>query len=150
MYHTIVKRIAVKNFERVNQRDFDSLLKDCAPNVHHRFGGNHALGGERHGREALGRWFGRLVRIGTKLHLKVTDVWVKGLPHNTTIIMRWTATDELPDGSPYHNHGVHIIKMRWGKVVDIDANEDSQAVADSLKLRAAYGMEEASAPPILS
>jgi hypothetical protein len=55
MYHAIVKRIAKKNFERVNQRDFDSLLKDCVPNVHNRFGGTHALGGERHDREAIGR-----------------------------------------------------------------------------------------------
>lgn len=80
----------------------------------------------------------------------MNDVWVKGLPNNTTIIVRWTATDELPDGSEYHNHGVHIIKMRWGKIVSIDANEDSQAVADSLRMRAAYGIEEASAAPIVS
>lgn len=150
MYHSIVKRMAKKNFERVNHRDFDSLLKDCVPNVHHRFGGNHALGGERHDREALSRWLGRLSRLGPGLHLTVQDVWVKGLPHNTTIIVRWSGTDTLPDGSPYNNHGVHIIKMRWGKIVDIDANEDSQAVAESLKMRAAYGLEEASAPPIVS
>ena len=150
MYHTLVKRIARKNFERVNQRDFDSLLKDCVPNVHHRFGGNHALGGERHDREALGRWLGRLARLGPDMKLTVKDVWVKGLPHNTTIIVRWTNTDALPDGSRYENRGVHVIKMRWGKIVDIDANEDSQAVADALTMRAAYGIEEASAPPIVS
>jgi ketosteroid isomerase-like protein len=150
MYHAIVKRIAKKNFERVNQRDFDSLLKDCAPNIHHRFGGTHALGGERHDREALARWLGRLGRLATKLHLTVNDIWVKGFPHDTTIIVRWTATDELPDGSAYHNHGVHIIKMRWGKITDIDANEDSQAVAESLKMRAAHGVVEATAPQIVS
>ncbi len=64
MYHAIVKRIARKNFLRVNQKDYDSLLKDCAPNVHHRFGGTHALGGERHDKEALGLWLGRLGRLG--------------------------------------------------------------------------------------
>ena len=150
MYHAIVKRIARKNFLRVNQKDYDSLLKDCAPNVHHRFGGKHALGGERHDREALGRWLGRLGRLGTGLTLTVRDVWVKGLPHNTVIIVRWSATDKLPDGSTYNNHGVHIIRMRWGKIVEIDANEDSQAVADSLKMRAEYGVEEALADPIVS
>jgi hypothetical protein len=41
---------------------------------------------------------------------------------------------DLPDGSPYNNHGVHIIRMRWGKVFDIDANEDSQLVAASLQI----------------
>jgi ketosteroid isomerase-like protein len=91
MYHAIVKRIARKNFERVNQKDFDALLKDCVPDVHHRFYGSHALGGERHDREALRRWFERLGRLGPGLTLTVRDVWVKGLPHDTTIIMRWSA-----------------------------------------------------------
>jgi ketosteroid isomerase-like protein len=104
--------------------------KDCAPNVYHRFSGNHALGGERHDREAFGRWLARLERFGPDMKLTVRDVWVKGLPHNTTIIVRWTNTDALPDGSRYENHGVYIVKMRWGKIVEIDANEDSQAVAE--------------------
>lgn len=150
MYHAIVKRIAKKNFERVNQKDFEALLKDCVPNVHHQFGGNHALGGERHDLDTLRQWFGRLGRLGANLTLTVHDIWVKGWPDNTTIIIRWSATDTLPDGSPYNNHGVHIVRMRWGKIVDIDANEDSQAVAENLKMQAAYGIEEAVAPQIVS
>jgi ketosteroid isomerase-like protein len=62
----------------------------------------------------------------------------------------WVNTDALPDGLRYENHGVHIVKMRWGKIVEIDANEDSQAVAEALRMRAAHGQEEASAPPIVS
>jgi ketosteroid isomerase-like protein len=150
MYHAIVKRIARKNFERVNQRDFRSLLNDSVPNIHHKFSGNHALGGERHDREALGLWLDRLARLGPNMKLTVRDVWVKGLPHNTTVIVRWTNSATGPDGSAYSNHGVHIVKMRWGKIVDIDANEDSQAVAEWLKLQAKHGVEEALARPIVS
>lgn len=150
MYHAMVKRIARKNFLRVNQKDFDALLRDCAPDIHHRFGGSHALGGERHNREALGQWFGRLGRLGKHLTLSVEDVWVKGLPSDTTIIIRWSATDVLPDGTPYRNRGVHIVRMRWGKIVDIDAHEDSQAVAEGLAKQAALGVAEATAPQIVS
>lgn len=150
MYHSIVKRIALRGFERVNQKDYEALLKDCDPNVRHRFGGTHALGGTRHNREALRRWFERLGRVLPTLHLNVADVWVKGWPHDTTVIMRWEATATNQDGSPYHNRGVHIIKMRWGKVVDIDANEDSQAVAASLLIQSRNGIAEATAEPILS
>ena len=150
MYHAIVKRIARKNFLRVNNKDFAALLGDCAPDIRHRFGGSHALGGVRHDKEALARWFDRLGRLGSNLTLMVEDVWVKGLPNDTTIIIRWLATDELPDGSPYRNRGVHIVKMRWGKVIDIDAHEDSQAVAASLSRQAAMGIAEASADPIVS
>ena len=150
MYHAIVKQIARKNFERVNQKDFDALVKDCVPDVHHRFYGSHALSGERHDREAVRRWFERLGRLAPELTLTVHDVWVKGLPHDTTIIMRWSAKDTRIDGSPYRNHGVHILKMRWFKIVDIDAYEDSQAVAENLKLQAAHAVEEAAEAPIVS
>lgn len=150
MYHSIVKRIARKNFLRVNQKDFDALLNDCTPDIHHRFGGSHALGGERHDREALRQWFGRLGRLGKHLTITVDDVWVKGLPNDTTIFIRWSATDVLPDGAPYRNRGVHIVRMKWGKIVDIDAHEDSQAVAEGLAKQAALGVAEATAPQITS
>ncbi len=151
MYHAIVKRIARKNLTRVNAKDFNELLKDCVPDVHHRFGGRHALGGERHDRAALSQWFDRLGRLGKHLTLTVEDVWVKGLPHDTTIIIRWSAADVIPDDGPaYRNRGVHVVKMRWGKIVEIDAHEDSQAVSENLVRQTALGVAEASAPPITS
>jgi ketosteroid isomerase-like protein len=150
MYHTIVKRVATKNFERVNTHEYGAILKDCAADIHHRFGGEHALGGERRDRDALGRWFERLGRLFPTLKLTVRGMWVKGWPHNTTIIIRWVATQTLPDGTPYVNHGVHVIRMRWGKVVDIDANEDSQLVAETLKSFGVNGIEEALAEPIVN
>jgi ketosteroid isomerase-like protein len=150
VYHFIVKRIARRNFELVNDGDYDTLLAGCAPDIHHRFGGTHALGGERHDKEALRAWFQRLGRLGPDLTLSVRDVWVKGAPWNTHIIIRWTNAETLSDGSAYENHGVHVVQMRWGRIVDIDANEDSQAVAESMIVRAAAGVEEALAPPIES
>jgi ketosteroid isomerase-like protein len=75
---------------------------------------------------------------------------VKGGPADTRIIIRWDNAETLPDGSAYRNHGVHVIRMRWGRIVEIDANEDSQAVADSMPLRATGGLDEALADPILS
>lgn len=150
MYHSIVKRIATTNFQRVNDGDYDTLLAGCVQHVHHRFGGTHALGGERHDKDALRAWFQRLRRLDPTLTLTVTDVWVKGGPWNTRIIIRWTATSTYPDGSPYRNHGVHIVHMRWGKIHEIDANEDPQAVADVLHARATAGLNEAAAAPIES
>lgn len=150
MYHSIVRRIARKNFERINRKDYEAVLKDCAPNVRHRFGGMHALGGARHDRETLGRWFARLGRVMPKLQLNVQDVWVKGWPWNTLVIARWEATATLADGSPYLNRGVHLIMMRWGKVFDFDVHENSQVVAESLAVQAKNGFPEAVAGPIVS
>ena len=150
VYHTIVAHISRNQFERVNRKDYAAILNDCTPNIHHRFGGNHALGGERYNKEALRKWFDRLGRLGPNLKLTVRDVWVKGWPWDTTVILRWTATDILVDGGKYQNHGVHIVRMKWGKVFDIDANEDSEAVAKNLALQKEHGIKEAGMPPILS
>jgi hypothetical protein len=38
------------------------------------------------------------------LRLTVHDAWVKGGPSNMTVIMRWSAVQDLQDGSPYNNH----------------------------------------------
>ena len=150
MYHSIVKRIALRNFLRVNAKDYEPILKGCSPDIYHRFSGHHALGGERHDREGLRRWFERLGRLSPTLRLTVQDVWVKSFPWNTTVIMRWIGVQDMPDGSPYRNHGVHVIRTRWGKVSEIDANEDSQLVAAGLQIWAAHGVKEALAEPILS
>lgn len=63
---------------------------------------------------------------------------------------RWYSTGELPDGSPYRDHGVHIVRMRWGEASEIDADQDSQAVAAGLQLWDAAGAAEALEPPIIS
>lgn len=106
MYHTIVKRIALQNFLRVNQKDYSSILKGCSPDIHHRFGGHHALGGERHDREALGRWFERLGRLAPTLQLTVHDVWVKGWPWNTERLPREQGRQ------PGADHRIHRAKYR--------------------------------------
>lgn len=118
--------------------------------MHHRFGGTHALGGERHDADALRRWFERLGRLVPTLRLEIRDVWVKGPPWDTTVIVRWVGTARFPDGSPYDQHGVHVIALRWGKVTSIDANEDSQAVTMMMAALAAAGVTEATAAPIVS
>lgn len=84
------------------------------------------------------------------LDLTVTDVWVKGGLSKAVVFVRWNATATLLDGSPYRNHGVHIIHLRRLKLVSLDVNEDSQAVARALQRQAAAGVDEALAPPIIS
>ena len=56
IYGLIVKRRIRQSFEQVNNHEWDELLESIAPNVHHRFLGAHAIGGERHDRDTLRRW----------------------------------------------------------------------------------------------
>lgn len=150
MFHAIFERQARATFELVNKQDYAGILADATPNIRHRFSGDHALGGERNDPEHLRLWFERLGRVMPGLTLTVAEVWVVGGLRKTTVIVSWTAATTLLDGSPYANHGVHIIRLRNRKIVSIDVAEDSQAVAAGLQRQAEAGLAEALAAPITS
>jgi ketosteroid isomerase-like protein len=150
IYSYFVEKLARQSFANVQNHNYDEVLKALAPNVTHHFAGDHALGGTRHDAEALRRWFDRLGAVLPNIRFDVKNVWVKGPPWRTTVIVKWVATATLANGDPYVNPGVHIIAMRWGKVYSLDVSEDSQAVAAGLANQAEAGIQEAAAPKIES
>ena len=150
MYHAIVKRRIRQAFEQVNRHRWDDLMRSIAPDVHHRFGGVHAIGGERHDRETLRRWFERLARVLPNLHLEIKKIWVEGWPWHTMVFVQWDGTATLLNGGGYSQHAIHVITLRWGKIAEIDVFENSQEVARALVVQAAAGLDEAAAQPILS
>ncbi len=150
IYSSIVKKRIRQSFDQVNNHAWDALMTSIAPDVHHRFLGAHAIGGERHDRETLRRWFERLGRVLPNLHLTIKDVWVKGWPWHTTVFVQWDGAATLLDGGPYSQHAIHVITLRWGKIHALDVFEDSQEVARALDVQAAAGLEEAVAPQIVS
>ena len=148
MYHTIVKKLALQSFEHLNHGDYETVLKHISPNITHTFSGNHALGGTRHSIGALRAWFGRLFRLSPGLAFEIRNVAVNGWPWNTTIAVEWVDRATPADGSDYVNEGVHIIKMRWGKVVYLHAYLDTEVTRAMCDRLAAHGMPEAVAAPI--
>ena len=151
LYSAIVKRRIRQSFDHVNNHRWEVLMKSIAPNVHHSFGGDHAIGGERHDEEALRRWFERLARVLPNLNIKINSIWVKGLPWHTMVFVQWDGTATLLNGdASYFNRGLHVITLRWGKIHSLDVFEDSQEVARGLAAQAASGLEEAAAEQIVS
>ena len=151
LYSYVVKKSIRQSFDHVNNHDWGGVLKAVAPNVHHRLPGAHSLGGERHDKEALRRWFERLGRVLPNLHIKVNNVRVKGWPWNTTVFAKWDGTATLLNGdASYVNRGLHVFTLCWGKVYAIDEFQDSQEVARGLAAQAAAGLEEAVAEQIVS
>jgi ketosteroid isomerase-like protein len=150
VYSYFAAKLARRSFANVQNHNYDELFEALAPNITHRFAGDHSLGGTRHDKETLRRWFERLGRVLPNLQFDVKHVWVKGPPWRTTLIVQWVATATLANGDPYINPGVHIIDMQWGKVLAIDVAEDSQAVAAGLAKQAKAGIAEAAAPKIES
>ena len=150
LYKRIVKSRIRQAFDHVNNHRWDELMRSIAPNVHHRFGGNHAIGGQRHDRDSLRLWFERLARVLPNLHLEIKNIWVTGWPWHTMVFVQWDGTATLLDGGPYSQHAIHVITLRWGKIHELDVFEDSQEVDRALKAQAAAGLDEALAEPILS
>ena len=58
LYSYFVKRLVRRSFDDVNSHRWDELLEPAVPNVHHRFGGAHAIGGERHDTTVFVQWDG--------------------------------------------------------------------------------------------
>jgi ketosteroid isomerase-like protein len=150
IYSYIVKSKIRQTFDDVNNHRWDEAVNAVAPHVHHRVSGVHALGGERHSKEALRRWFERLGRVLPSLRIKVTNIWVKGMPWNTNVFVEWNGSATLANGDAYVNRGLHVFTLRWGRVHALEEFQDSQAAANGLAAQAAAGINEAAAEQIVS
>jgi ketosteroid isomerase-like protein len=149
LYHTIVRRRARGVFERLNRGDWPSLMASFAKDVYHAFPGEHALGGQRHSREALGDWFERLFRLFPHPDFDVRHVASRGWPWNTWVSVEWIDHVTPREGEPYISEGTHWMHLRWGRVTEIHAYLDTQRVAEACRQMAAAGIEEADAEPIV-
>lgn len=150
MYQLLVKRHLRKQFDRLSAGDYESVLRGVDENVHHRFAGEHPLGGERHTKHGLRLWFQRLFRLYNSLAFEVHRITLTGWPWDLRAAAEWTAVVTPAGGDVYLNRGVHIIRIQRGRVTQLSAYEDSQAVAHSCRAMADLGVTEATAPPIES
>jgi ketosteroid isomerase-like protein len=151
VYKLIVKKEIRRSFDHVNNQRWDDAAKGLTPNAYHWVAGDHALGGERHGKQSVKQWFERMGRVFPKLLIDIEQVEVTGWPWRTTVFVKWRANARLLDGqSSYVNRGVHVFKLRWGKVHSIEEYFDSQAAERSLAIQARAGLDEAAAGPIVS
>jgi ketosteroid isomerase-like protein len=148
MYKSIARRRVKGVFAAIGRRDHEAMLKDVAPDVHHVFPGENALGGERHSREAMKRWFERLDLLFPQIEFEVGRVAVKGPPWNMEVAVEWTDRGKAADGGAYENRGAHWIHLRRGKAVSIHAYLDTDKVTASCERMAAAGIAEAGAAPI--
>ena len=150
IYGYIVKKKIQETFDHVNHHRWEKAVEAVAPHIHHRVAGTHALGGERHNKQALLQWFKRLGVVQPKLQIKVNHIWVNGWPSNTTVFVQWDGRSTLLNGDAYVNRGLHVFNLRWGKVYSLEEFQDSQAAANALAIQAKAGLKEADAEQIIS
>lgn len=150
VYHRIVRQKLNQNFQKLNQGDYLSIVKQFSASPHHRVAGNSALGGERHTREGVGQWYERLFTIFSDIQFNVKDISINGLPWNTTILVHFDVTATLKNSQPYTNSIEQKITLKWGKIVFMNIDEDTQKLASALIIQAEGGISSASAQPIIT
>jgi len=150
MYRRLVEWKVRRVFDHLSAGRWLLVLRDTRAEVAHSFAGAHALGGQRHTRDALSRWFERLFRLFPTLRFEVDRVAVRGWPWSTWVAVEWTDHFVDATGLGGVNHGVHWIHLRWGRVAAIRAHLDTQVLADVLRAMAAAGVGEAAAAPVAS
>lgn len=148
MYHAVIRKVSKRAFRHLSEKNTDALLNLCRYDLHHRFAGNHALGGERHSKQAFKLWLNRLFKLFPDIQFKISDVMVSGMPWNTRVAIVWQDEATAADGVPYVNQGVHILHIKWGKLQSLDAKLDTQVLAKAMNRMAKAGIEEADAKMI--
>lgn len=80
MWDRVVRGRVERIFGDISRRGLSGVLAALAPDVHHRFAGEHPLGGERHSRQGVELWFKRLFRLYPELAFTVRTVRASGWP----------------------------------------------------------------------
>jgi ketosteroid isomerase-like protein len=147
MYHRIVKRRLRRAFADIDAGRYDRIVPQFAASHRHVFFGDHALGGERRSLEATRAWYGRLARIFPDLRFELRSIAVAGWPWDTVATVEWVDRFTV-DGVPAGNQGVHVFRLRWGRVVGVAVHCDTARLRGYLEAKARAGLAEAAAPPI--
>jgi ketosteroid isomerase-like protein len=149
MYHWIVRRKVLALFTAVSRGDAAPVLRAFARRFRHQFPGDHALGGSRSSLAATQRWYQRLYRLLPDIAFEVRNVFVSGGPWNTLVIAEWDETNSGTDGIRTVNHGIHALRLRWGRVTEMFIYPDTVGLQATLDRLARAGVEEAAAAPIV-
>lgn len=151
MYHLIVKKRLIKSFKALNEGRYEVITKQFHQTKStHFFSGNHPLSGTRTKYQDIILWYERLRLLMPDLTFSISIINVKGLPHHTTAYIHWTDTLTDREGNLYHNKGLHIITLKWGKVVGLEVYCDTDYLNKYIEALVRQGVKEAQLPPIES
>lgn len=148
MYHAIVKRKMRDSFDQINKGNYAAIVRQFAPGAEHWFSGSHALAGRRDDLEQIQSWYDRLAVIFPDLRFQITKLVVGGWPWDTYALIEWVDFVADREGRAYSNQGVHVIRLKWGKVSELHVYCDTQLLAEICDRLGAQGVAVAVDAPI--
>jgi ketosteroid isomerase-like protein len=148
MYHTIVAHKLRAVFAEINKGNTAPMIASLAPQFVYCFEGDLSISGLRNKHSTMQAWWARIHRILPGMQFTVRDVVAAGWPWNTRIHTHLEVTLPLQDGSVYRNVVLQVMRMKWGKLVEVLSVEDTARAARLLEALAAKGNAEATASAI--
>ena len=137
LYSWIVRRNVRRGFQRLSDEGYEQVLWQFDADVEFSFAGTHALGGARRGVAQVREWFEQLFRLFPGIRFDVRQVLVAGWPWDTRVATHFAVSAPRADGSVYHNDGVQLVRLRWGRIVEDHVYEDTQLLVGELAARSA-------------
>ena len=133
MYKFIVRRIVRRAFAKLSAGDYEPIVGQFGPQSRFVFAGDHVLGGERFGQEAIRAWFQEMLRRFPGIRIEPQEVLVNGWQWNTVVATHLAISAPRAGGREYRNEGMQLLRLRWGRVVDDLIFEDTLALQHELR-----------------
>lgn len=149
MYTFIVKSRLRKAIAGLNAGHIDAITETLSTDAEHYFMGEHALGGTRRTPRAIYNWYERLLRLLPDIHFELGRIDVQGWPWDTLAVLHWRESNTGTDGVRASNEGVHVLRLKWGKVTSVRIYTDTVVLIRTLDRLASKGVAEAHAAPIV-
>jgi ketosteroid isomerase-like protein len=148
MYSLVVRMQIRKAFAELNKGNYAAVVKQFSPDAEHVFYGRSALGGSRYTLASIKKWYKRLPVIFPDLRFDLKAITVNGWPWATTVGVEWVDHFTLKDEGRGSNQGVHMFRLKWGKVVSLHIYCDTVKLDEMLGRLVAQGVMEAGEAPI--
>jgi ketosteroid isomerase-like protein len=132
MYKTIVRAKVRGTFAALTNGDTGPFFASLGNQFTYRFVGDSSLSGHRSTREAMQSWWTRVFTLVPGGRFEVNDITVNGAPWNTTVMTHVVVTAKLKNGEDYSNEFMQLLRLRFGKVIEIRTLEDTKHLADML------------------
>lgn len=148
MYHAFVRRRVRAMFNAINAGKAASVLVGFSHDFEHICTGQHALAGRRTQFGPMVDWYARMCRLLPDIRFTITRITVSGGPWKTLAVVEWTLDNPNGVVAPSNNAGVHMIRLCWGRMVQVIICPYGDALSAPLDELARAGVAEAGAAPI--
>lgn len=126
MLSWLAGKMIARNMKAIREGDMGPTVAMYADDVKFRFPGRNSFAPGADDKAELEEWLRRFIRLGLKLY--PDEVVLTGFPWNQTIAVRGHIHLDDPDeGRIYDNRYIIWGHIRWGKLREYEAYEDTEA-----------------------